>query len=152
MDIKATIEDIANRKHQKERVVFTNGCFDLLHIGHVRYLTRARELGDLLVVGLNSDASVRRLKGPTRPVVSEQDRAEVLRGLRAVDYVIIFEEDTPLELIRQIKPDFLVKGGDWTVDKIVGSDFVMSYGGQVLSLPFEEGHSTTSLIEKARAN
>ncbi|KUJ96533.1 MAG: D-glycero-beta-D-manno-heptose 1-phosphate adenylyltransferase [Desulfonauticus sp.] len=135
-------------KFQGKRIVFTNGCFDILHPGHVDYLNRAKELGDILVVGLNSDASVRRLKGAKRPVNGEQDRAFVLSNLKAVDYVIIFEEDTPYELIQAIEPDFLVKGGDWPVEKIVGADIVLKKGGQVLSLEFLPGYSTTFLIEK----
>ncbi|MBL7662567.1 D-glycero-beta-D-manno-heptose 1-phosphate adenylyltransferase [bacterium] len=134
----------------KARVVFTNGCFDILHVGHIRYLAEAKKLGDLLVVGLNSDASTKRLKGAARPVVTESERAEMLLALRAVDFVVTFDEDTPLELIQEIRPDFLVKGGDWTPDKIVGADFVQSYGGKVLSIPFHPGHSTTGLVEKIK--
>lgn len=129
-------------------VVFTNGCFDILHVGHVRYLKDAKALGELLVVGLNSDASVKRLKGDERPVQTESDRAEVLAALESVDYVCIFGEDTPLELIKKVGPDKLVKGGDWTPDKIVGSDFVLKSGGDVLSLPFHKGRSTTSIVSK----
>lgn len=130
------------------RVVFTNGCFDILHVGHVRYLQDARALGDLLVVGINADASVKRLKGPERPIQFESDRAEILAGLAAVDYVVIFGEDTPLALIERIQPDVLVKGGDWPVEKIIGSSFVLGRGGDVRSLPFHPGHSTTSLIAR----
>lgn len=137
-----------NRKNR--RVVFTNGCFDLLHIGHVRYLQAAKALGDLLVVGVNSDASVKRLKGEDRPLQSEQDRAEILAALVCIDRTVIFSEDTPEQLIRQVRPDILVKGGDWTPDKIVGGPFVLSYGGQVKSLQFVDGRSTSSLIQKAR--
>lgn len=131
-----------------KKVVFTNGCFDILHRGHVSYLNEARALGDILVVGLNSDASVKRLKGESRPVNSEQDRKFVLENLRAVDYVFIFEQDTPLELIKTISPYILVKGGDWRPDQIVGSEFVLQNGGQVKSLQFIDGFSTTSTIEK----
>jgi D-beta-D-heptose 7-phosphate kinase/D-beta-D-heptose 1-phosphate adenosyltransferase len=130
------------------RVIFTNGCFDLLHPGHVTYLESARGLGDVLVVGLNSDASVRRLKGPTRPILSELERATVLAALRSVDFVVIFGEDTPAELIRAIVPDVLVKGGDWSEDQIVGADVVHRAGGRVLSLPFVEGKSTTGIVER----
>lgn len=133
---------------QKKQVVFTNGCFDLLHIGHVRYLQEARKQGDLLVVGLNSDASVKRLKGPQRPIQNESDRAEILAALACVDYVIIFNEDTPLELIKAIMPQVLVKGGDWKPETIVGSDVVLAAGGKVLSLNFVDGRSTTSIINK----
>lgn len=138
----------AHRRGRK--VVFTNGCFDILHVGHVRYLQEARAQGDLLVVGLNSDASVRALKGPERPVQSEDNRAEILAALGCVDYVTVFSEETPEKLIREVRPDVLVKGGDWTPDKIVGGPFVLSYGGEVKSLQFVEGNSTTSIIEKMR--
>lgn len=133
-----------------KKVVFTNGCFDLLHVGHVRYLQEARRLGDILVVGVNSDASVKRLKGPTRPVQIENDRAEILAALGAVDFTVIFTEDTPENLIHKVRPDILVKGGDWKIDSIVGAPFVMSYGGKVMSLQFVDGKSTTKLIEKAQ--
>ncbi len=129
------------------KVVFTNGCFDILHVGHVRYLKDARALGDVLVVGINSDASVKRLKGPERPVNNERDRAEVLASLGCVDYVMQFDDDTPLALIEAVAPDILVKGGDWPVEKIVGSKFVLARGGEVISLPFHPGHSTTSILE-----
>lgn len=136
------------RKNKK--IIFTNGCFDLLHVGHVRYLKEASKLGDYLVVGINSDSSVKVLKGPTRPVQSESDRAEILANLISVDFVSVFDESTPLELIKSIKPDILVKGGDWKPDQIVGSDFVIANGGKVMSLQFVNGKSTTSLIEKAK--
>lgn len=132
------------------RVVFTNGCFDILHVGHVRYLKDARALGDILVVGINSDASVKRLKGADRPVQSETDRAELLASLACVDFVIMFEDDTPLSLIEKVAPDILVKGGDWPVEKIVGSKFVLARGGEVKSLPFHPGHSTTTILEKIK--
>ena len=131
------------------KIVFTNGCFDLLHAGHVRYLAHARSLGGKLIVGLNSDDSVRRLgKGPERPIVGQDERREVLLALRAVDEVHIFDDDTPLKLIQELRPDILVKGGDWPVEKIVGHELVLSYGGKVLSLPFVEGNSTTSIVRK----
>jgi rfaE bifunctional protein nucleotidyltransferase chain/domain len=134
----------------QKKIVFTNGCFDLLHIGHVRYLQEAKALGDLLVVGINSDASVQRLKGPTRPIQNQDDRAEILAALTAVDFTVIFTEDTPAELIQQIRPDILVKGGDWKIDQIVGSNQVLAAGGKVYSLQFVDGKSTTSLIEKSQ--
>lgn len=137
-------------RHLNRNIVFTNGCFDLLHVGHVRYLQQARALGDMLVVGINADASVKRLKGPTRPVQSEQDRAEILAALGCVDFTVIFEEDTPANLIEKIRPDILVKGGDWKIESIVGADFVQSYGGVVMSLQFIDGKSTTKIIEKAQ--
>ena len=123
------------RLHQ-QKIVFTNGCFDILHRGHVTYLAQARQMGDLLVVGLNSDASVRRLKGPERPVNDEQSRALLLAALEMVDYVVLFEEDTPYNLILKVKPDLLVKGGDYDIDNIVGADFVRQRGGEVRTIPF----------------
>lgn len=137
-----------NLREQGVRIVFTNGCFDILHAGHVQYLEQARELGDVLIVGLNSDSSIRRLKGFGRPIIAQQDRACVLAALGCVDYVVVFDTDTPLELITLLRPGVLVKGGDWQVEDIVGSDVVMADGGKVLSLPFREGLSTTSLIRR----
>ncbi|MBI4481796.1 MAG: D-glycero-beta-D-manno-heptose 1-phosphate adenylyltransferase [Acidobacteria bacterium] len=131
-----------------QRVVFTNGCFDILHPGHLHLLSQARRLGDALIVGINSDASVRRLKGPGRPIFPQQERAELLSALQVVDYVTIFEDDTPRQLIERIIPQVLVKGGDWGKDEIVGGEIVEAAGGQVLSLPFVEGFSTSSIIQK----
>lgn len=131
-----------------KKVVFTNGCFDLLHVGHIKYLQEAKSLGQILVLGLNSDDSVRRLKGETRPVQCQEDRAEILAALSAVDFVVVFEQDTPQEIIERIAPDVLVKGGDWAVDQIVGADFVHGNGGEVHSLKFVEGRSSSSLIKK----
>ena len=149
-----TIEEIANiaqnLHHSNVKIVFTNGCFDLIHRGHVEYLSAAKKLGDVLIIGLNSDDSVRRLKGIDRPINYEQDRAIVLDNLMAVDYVGIFDEDTPYELIRIVQPDVLVKGGDWAIEDIVGSDIVLERGGEVRSLKFIEGKSTTDIIEKIR--
>jgi rfaE bifunctional protein nucleotidyltransferase chain/domain len=133
-----------------KKLTFTNGCFDVLHIGHIRYLNEAASLGDALLVGLNSDESVRRLKGPERPVNSQEERAEMLLALRSVDYVVIFDEETPLELIRAVQPFYLVKGGDWLPESIVGAGDVLARGGEVRSLPFVAGKSTTALIEKIR--
>jgi rfaE bifunctional protein nucleotidyltransferase chain/domain len=130
-----------------KKVVFTNGCFDILHAGHVRYLTAARELGDKLVIGLNSDASVRRIKGPNRPVSCQDDRAEVLAALAVVDAVTLFDDDTPEKLIGMLLPDILVKGADWPVDKIAGASAVLQHGGSVLTVPLLEGRSTTGIIE-----
>ena len=132
-------------------MVFTNGVFDLLHPGHVDLLAAARAAGDALIVGINSDASVRRLKGETRPVRSERERAHVLAALRSVDAVSIFEEDTPLELILALRPDLLVKGGDYSLDMIVGRREVEEWGGRVLVMPLTPGHSTTQTIERLRA-
>ncbi len=133
-----------------KKVVFTNGCFDLLHVGHVRYLQAARNLGDILVVAINTDAGVKKLKGPTRPVQTENDRAEILAALGSVDFTILFGEETPERIIQLIKPDILAKGGDWKIEQIVGAPFVQSYGGQVFSLEFIAGKSTTRLIEKSQ--
>jgi D-beta-D-heptose 7-phosphate kinase/D-beta-D-heptose 1-phosphate adenosyltransferase len=139
----------AVRQHRQsgERIVFTNGCFDLLHVGHMRYLQQARALGDRLVLGLNDDASVRRLKGDKRPLIPHAEQASVLAALACVDYVTIFSEDTPLELIACVRPDVLVKGGDYTPDTVVGRDEVEAYGGEVVLVPFVEGISTTTIID-----
>ena len=131
-------------------VVFTNGCFELLHRGHVEYLAQAKALGDVLVVGLNSDASVQRLRGAGRPLVAEADRAAVLVALRSVDAVTLFDEDTPLELISTLLPDVLVKGGDYDLDGIVGREVVEEAGGEVRALPFVEGYSTTSILDRLK--
>lgn len=136
------------KDNQDKRIVFTNGCFDIIHRGHVTYLNEARKLGDLLVVGVNSDASVKRLKGPERPINAEKDRAYVLAQLKAVDFTEIFTEDTPLNLILKVKPKILVKGGDWKIDQIVGAKEVIADGGDVFSLNFVDGYSTTSIINK----
>lgn len=138
------------RRRAGARVVFTNGCFDLLHPGHVDLLERCRALGDILVVAINSDAGVRGLKGPSRPLVPESERAELLAGLAAVDYVTFFDEPTPRELIARLLPDMLVKGGDWTLDNIVGRDEVTAAGGKVYSLPLLSGYSTTAIVEKIK--
>lgn len=137
-------------KQRDKRIVFTNGCFDILHIGHVKYLKEARAKGDLLVLGLNSDASVKRLKGPSRPVNNEQDRMDMLAEMEFIDYVVLFEEDTPYELITRVKPDILVKGGDYSVDNIVGADFVKANGGSVEVISFVEGKSTTNIINSMK--
>ncbi|MCR4879258.1 MAG: D-glycero-beta-D-manno-heptose 1-phosphate adenylyltransferase [Bacteroidales bacterium] len=137
-------------KLHRQKIVFTNGCFDVLHYGHVRYLLEAKKLGDILVVGLNSDESVRRLKGPTRPVNGEKERAFVLAALACIDYVVIFGEDTPKELIETVIPDVLVKGGDYDLSNIVGADFVTQNGGTVTTIPFVEGFSSTHIIEQLK--
>ena len=146
-DVQALRDTITGRQ-----VVFTNGCFDILHAGHVTYLAAAKQEGDLLIVGINSDASVSRLKGPDRPVNALADRMLVMAGLEAVDYVISFEEDTPLHLITALSPQVLVKGGDYTVEDIVGYDHLQTYGGIVKTLAFVEGKSTTSIIAKMSNN
>ena len=144
---RAKIKDIiTQRKNEGKRVVFTNGCFDIIHAGHVRYLTEAKKLGDILVIGLNSDSSVSTIK-PGRPIIPEQQRAEVLSALSMVDYITLFNEDTPYELIKEIKPDILVKGADWDIKNIVGSDIVK----EVHTIPFVEGISTTEIIKKIQS-
>lgn len=144
------LESEIKKLNDQKKIVFTNGCFDLLHVGHVRYLQAARALGTHLIVGINTDRSVQVLKGPTRPIQKQEDRAEILAALACVDFTILFDEETPETLIRLIKPQVLVKGGDWKIEQIVGGAFVQSYGGEVRSLQFHQGHSTTSLIEKSQ--
>ncbi len=142
------ITDLLEEKKQGKKIVFTNGCFDLIHRGHVDYLKKAKELGDILVVGLNSDESIRRIKGAQRPINSQEDRKAVLEELKSVDHVVIFDEDTPLNLIIAISPDILVKGADWEIKNIVGADYVISQGGKVRTISFIDGLSTTNIIEK----
>ncbi len=137
-------------RKEGKTIVFTNGCFDILHWGHVYYLERAKALGDVLIVGVNSDASIRRLKGPGRPINPLRDRMRVLAGLESVDAVISFSSLTPIDLIRKIKPDVLVKGGDWQVKDIVGAEEVLSWGGKVLTVPLRKGRSTTAVIAKVQ--
>ena len=149
-DLPTLQRALAPRRAAGARVVFTNGCFDLLHPGHVRYLAAARALGDLLVVGLNGDASVTRIKGPGRPVLSADERAEVLAGLAAVDHVIVFDEDTPRVLIAALGPDVLVKGADWAEQDIVGRDEVVARGGRVERIAMVPGVSTSELIRRIR--
>ncbi|HEY7546215.1 MAG TPA: D-glycero-beta-D-manno-heptose 1-phosphate adenylyltransferase [Blastocatellia bacterium] len=148
LDLQSLISERHRLRVEGKTVVFTNGCFDLLHAGHARYLREARALGDALIVALNSDRSVRKLKGEGRPILSELERAELMAALEAVDYVTIFDEETPLRVIRALLPDVLVKGGDWTVDKIIGREEVEASGGRVLSLPYLEGASTSAIIER----
>ena len=144
-ELREIIEDL----HMAgKKVVFTNGCFDIIHTGHVRYLKLARSYGDVLVVAVNSDESVRRIKGEKRPIMSQAERAEVLAALAVVDYVTVFEEDDPHKVIVELMPDVLVKGGDWEVDSIIGHEFVEERGGKVYSLPYIEGASTTGVIER----
>jgi D-beta-D-heptose 7-phosphate kinase/D-beta-D-heptose 1-phosphate adenosyltransferase len=143
-----TINKVQRWKELDETIVFTNGCFDLLHVGHVHILREAKKLGDRLIVGLNSDESVQRLKGAKRPINFENDRAFVLKNLSAVDGVVIFQEDTPLTLIKTLSPDILVKGGDYSEDDLVGAEFVKSMGGKVIIIPFLDGFSTTNLLHR----
>lgn len=135
-------------KSQNKKVVFTNGCFDILHVGHLRYLNEAKKQGDVLIIGVNSDASVKRLKGESRPINNQFDRAEMLSGLKAVDYTVIFEEDTPEELIAILKPSIHVKGGDYKKEDLPETKIVESYGGEVRILSFVEGKSTTNIVKK----
>ena len=139
---------VSKWKADGQKVVFTNGCFDVLHYGHVCYLAEAKELGDKLVLGLNSDASVRRLNGETRPINGQKERGTLLAALSFIDTIVIFDEDTPEKLIKSIKPDFLVKGGDYTFETIVGADFVSSYGGTVRTIPLVENFSTTNILKR----
>ncbi len=146
--IDELIEIRNDLKEKGKKVVFTNGCFDIIHTGHTRYLKEARALGDCLVVAVNSDASVRQIKGEKRPVIPQAERAEIIAALESVDYVIIFTEPDPYKIIKLLKPDFLVKGGDWGSDAIIGSDIVEAAGGRVLSITYNKGASTTNIIER----
>ena len=150
LDAAALERFVREARAAGRRIVFTNGVFDLLHPGHVRYLQAARAHGDLLIVGLNSDASVRRNKGPERPINPEDERAEVLAALACVDAVSIFDDDTPADIIRRVQPDVLVKGSDWPADQIVGRDTVEARGGRVVLEPVEQGYSTSAIIDRAR--
>jgi len=141
-------KEVSGLKSRGEVIVFTNGCFDLVHYGHVKYLQAAKEKGDILIVALNSDSSVRRIKGKMRPLVGEKYRAGLIAALESVDYAVIFKEETPLKLIKSLKPDILVKGADWKEENIVGGDFVKSYGGKVINVKFIRGFSTTNLLKK----
>ena len=144
-DLHPVLTDL---RQQGKRIVFTNGCFDLLHPGHISTLLQARALGDVLVVGLNSDESVKRLKGRKRPILNQTERATILAALEAIDYVTIFDDDTPRTLILQLRPDVLVKGGDWSTEAIVGKEEVEAWGGKVALIPYQEGNSTTNIIER----
>lgn len=143
--------DKQSHKHADRKIVFTNGCFDIVHIGHLATLRGARALGDFLVVGLNSDASIKRLKGPERPIVPQNERKELLESLRFVDAVFVFDEDTPYELIKAVKPDILVKGGDWEITQIIGHDLVASWGGKTYSIPYIANHSTSLLLDRIKS-
>ena len=148
--LKDNIEIINRIKAERRKIVFTNGCFDLLHVGHVRYLAQAKKLGDFLIIGLNSDSSVKELKGEDRPINSFEDRATLLSAIESVDSVIMFEEQTPENLIKDIVPDILVKGGDYNIEDIVGYQTVMQNGGQVKTLSFYDGYSSTNYINKIK--
>lgn len=146
-DWKTTLGELSGTM-DGNKVVFTNGCFDILHPGHYQTLERSKALGDILIVGLNTDDSVRRLKGASRPINNWQVRAEALSALEVVDVIVGFAEDTPLELIKALRPAFITKGGDYTIDEMIGSDIVLSYGGEVVILPFLEGYSTTDILHQ----
>ena len=148
--LKDNIEIINRIKAKRKKIVFTNGCFDLLHVGHIRYLAQAKRLGDFLIIGLNSDSSVKELKGEDRPINSFEDRATLLSAIESVDLVIMFEEQTPENLIKDIVPDILVKGGDYNIEDIVGYQTVMQNGGQVKTLSFYDGYSSTNYINKIK--
>ena len=148
-ELKNLAKTLSVLRTKGKKIVFTNGCFDIIHVGHVDYLSKARRLGDVLVVGLNSDSSVKKIKGKGRPINKESDRAKVLSSLYFVDYITSFNETTPENLIKKMRPDILVKGGDWKIKDIAGSSFVRSYGGKVKRIPFVKGHSTTSIIERS---
>jgi len=135
-------------RKEGKRIVFTNGCFDLIHAGHIDYLSKAKAMGDVLIVGLNSDESVRRVKGEKRPILSEHERTFILSNLKPVDYVVLFDEDTPLKLIEELLPDILVKGADWPIDDIVGADVVVANGGEVKTVKFLNDQSTSKIIQK----
>jgi D-glycero-beta-D-manno-heptose 1-phosphate adenylyltransferase len=148
---QSVTEQVETWQAEGKKIVFTNGCFDIVHLGHIDYLEKARNLGDKLVLGLNTDDSVRRLKGETRPVVNEYARSRMMAAFEFVDAVVLFDEPTPLELIETVKPDILVKGDDYSVETIVGADFVMSKGGEVKTIALVKGYSTSLLIEKIKA-
>jgi D-beta-D-heptose 7-phosphate kinase/D-beta-D-heptose 1-phosphate adenosyltransferase len=148
-ELKTELEKI---KAQGKKIVFTNGCFDLLHPGHIRYLWKARQLGDYMVVAVNSDRSVREIKGLSRPVLGQEARSEIIAALEFVDGVVVFDEENPLGVIEALLPDVLVKGGDWSEERIIGADAVRRAGGEVRVIPFEEGFSTTRIIEKIRTS
>lgn len=151
-DLEKIVAITKELKEKGKKIVFTNGCFDIIHKGHIIYLNAAKELGDYLIVGLNSDESVRRIKGNSRPINSEEDRVLILENLKAVDAVVIFNEETPINLIEKINPDFLVKGGDWKENDIVGAEFVKKNGGKVVTIKYVDNYSTTSLINKLKSS
>ena len=147
-NLEEAIEKIKEYRSKNKKIVFTNGCFDIIHAGHVKYLNIAKSYGDILVVGLNSDDSIKRIKGEKRPIVSQEQRAYVLSQLKPVDMVVIFDEDTPYNLIKAIKPDILIKGADWKIENIVGADIVLAHGGSVNTIKFDYDTSTSKIIQK----
>jgi D-glycero-beta-D-manno-heptose 1-phosphate adenylyltransferase len=152
VELGQLLDIVKNLKKENKTIVTTNGCFDIIHVGHVRYLKQAKDLGDVLIIALNSDYSVKRLKGPTRPINSENDRAEVLSSLCCVDYVVIFNEDTPAELLSKIKPDIHVKGGDYDINTLPEAPVIKKAGGKIVFIPFVEGKSTTNIINNIALN
>lgn len=144
-------KELDRHRTRGDNIIFTNGCFDILHVGHTRYLREAKKLGDVLVLALNSDSSVRAIKGERRPLIPEDERADVVSSLESVDYVTIFDEHTPLELIEYLKPDIIVKGGDWSEENVVGRESVKRRGGKIVIIPAIKGASTTNIIEKVRS-
>ncbi len=147
---KTLQEKLAALRQENKKIAFTNGCFDILHVGHVRYLRAAKRTADVLVLALNSDSSVQSIKGEQRPLVPEEERAEIMAALEFIDFVTIFPELTPKELINYLKPDIIIKGGDWPEDKVIGGDDVKKWGGRVILIPFVEGKSTTNIVEKIK--
>lgn len=147
-DLKPLAELVLQHKNEGRKIVFTNGCYDILHVGHIHCFRQSKRLGDILIVAVNSDRSVGVLKGPSRPIVPEGERAELIAAMESVDYVTIFDQEDPLEVIAAVKPDILVKGGDWSIETIVGREFVESYGGRVMTLPTVPGISTSGIIDK----
>jgi D-glycero-beta-D-manno-heptose 1-phosphate adenylyltransferase len=146
--LERLMEKVGELKQGQQKIVFTNGCFDILHPGHISYLRMARQLGDALIVGINSDQSVKKVKGGLRPILTQEERGQILSGLESVDFITVFDESTPHRLILTVLPDVLVKGGDWGLSEIVGREEVEAAGGKVVSLPYEPGHSTTRIIER----
>jgi D-beta-D-heptose 7-phosphate kinase/D-beta-D-heptose 1-phosphate adenosyltransferase len=147
-DLKPLVKLVSKHKNEEKKIVFTNGCYDILHIGHIQCFQESKRLGDILIVAVNSDRSVGVLKGPSRPIVPEEERAELIAAMESVDYVTIFDQNDPLEVIAAVKPDILVKGGDWRIETIVGREIVESYGGTVTTLPMVPGISTSGIIDK----
>lgn len=150
LNIDEITDVVTKLKSKSKKIIFTNGCFDIIHAGHVKYLTEAKKLGGILIVGINSDNSVKKLKGDKRPIISQNDRAYIISNLKPVDYVVLFHEETPFNLIKKIKPDFLVKGSDYNKNNIVGNDIVESSGGKVVLIDYVSGKSTSNLIEKIK--
>lgn len=145
-------EILSGLKKQNKTIVFTNGCFDILHVGHVTYLEEAKKHGDILVVAINSDASARRLKGQGRPIVSQKDRMKILASLESVDFVTVFNEDNPASIVKELNPDVIAKGADWKADEIIGGEYVRKRGGKIVTIPFYKGYSTTDLLEKIKSS